>query len=50
MIILKIDYYTNNDYCLKLKLKLIIIIIDYVNYSGTKGTTTKVERHGSRTN
>ena len=53
MIILKIDYYTNNDYCLKLKLILIliiIIIIDYVNYSGTKGTTTKVERHGSRTN
>ena len=52
MIILKIDYYTNNDYC-KIKIKLIlilIIIIDYVNDSGTKGTTTKVERHGSRTN
>lgn len=38
--IIKIDYYTNNKYC------KINNNIDHVNDSGTKGTTTKVDRHG----
>jgi hypothetical protein len=39
--IIKIDYYTNNEYC------KINNNINHVNDSGTKGTTTKVDRQDS---